>query len=183
MAFSSQQINSGLFIPTTSSFDVSRLYEVEVNSPEFKELLVRLYETINTIAIALNLKDSGYYFLQEFVNGQAYFPNPTLSSSTANQPVARQVFRTVVDFGMLPDTTFKSVAHNIAGINSAYTFTRIYACASDPVAFSYLPIPFASSVAADIISLQVDSTNVTITTASNRNAYTTTYVVLEYIKQ
>ena len=38
-----QQNQVGAFVPTSFIWDVARVGEIEVNSPEFKELLVRLY--------------------------------------------------------------------------------------------------------------------------------------------
>ena len=180
------QSNQGLFIPTTINYDVSQIQDMDVKSKEFKELIVRLVQAYNVTAMAVNLKDTGYYTLEEFLNSQVFFPNPTLTSKTAQTPVFRQVFRKVVDFGTLPNNATKTVAHGIniiAPANTMYSFTKIYATATDPVGFNYIPIPYASSVAADIIELKVNATNVSITTVSNKTAFTKTYVVLEYIKQ
>ena len=170
------QANPGAFLPTTSVWDVATLSEIDVNSDEFKELLVRLYQNINNIALAVNIRDAGYYDQTEFVNGQLFFPNPALSSTTAQTPTFRQVFRKVINFGALPNSTSKSVAHGIQ-ITSEYTFTRIYGCASDTVARSYIPLP------SNTTNIVVDATNVTVTTSSNLAAYATTYIILEYIKQ
>lgn len=172
-------VNPGLFIPTTPTFDVD-----DLKSPEqMKELIVRLSQSINTISMALNLKDSGYYVEEEFVNGQSYFPNPALGSNTPQQPTVRQVFRKVIDFGALPNTATKTVAHNI-DIDSTFTFTRIYGTATDPVGLQYRPIPFSSTIViANNIELSVTATNVLITTGINRSAFTRCFVVLEYIKQ
>ncbi len=176
-------IESGAFVPTTNVWDdISALEQVDISSPQFKELLVRLYQNVNNIAILLNLKDTGYYPQTEFVNGQLYFPQPTLNSSTQVAPIFRQVFRLVINFGALPNSTTKSVAHNIA-INNAYTFTRIYGCASDTVSFHYIPLPYSSATLANNIELSVDATNVTVKTAANFSAYTITYIVIEYLKQ
>lgn len=171
----------GLYVNSTYIFDVQQIQQADVNSAEFKELLVRLYQNINSMCIALNLKDSGYYNTQEFVNGQMWFPNPAYNSSTPVYPAFRQVYRTVVDFGFLPDTGTATVPHYIP-INEAYSFTRIYATASDPVALTYIPIPYASASGIDDLQIDVDATNVIITTASNRTNYTICYVILEYIK-
>ncbi len=101
----------------------------------------------------------------------------------------RQVFRKVIAFGALPNAGTKSVAHGIDTLPQdlpnnyiGFSFTRIYATATDPVNELYIPIPYASNVAANVIEINVDATNVNITTASNKTAYTITYVVLEYIK-
>jgi len=95
--------------------------------------------------------------------------------------VVRQVFRQVVNFGALPNNTTKSVVHGIV-VNTNTTLTRLYAAASDPVNFDYVPIPYAS-VAGTPIELYMDSTNVNITTNADWSSYTITYVIIEYLKQ
>lgn len=182
-----QQTNTGSFVPLTNIWDVQRLQDVDINSEEFKELLVRLYQNINNICMALNIKDVGYYTLSEFLNGQLFFPNPALSSTTAQTPTYRQVFRTVVNFGALPNAGTKSVPHGIA-INpvtpTTYSFTRIYGAASNGSAQnSFIPLPFASPTLNENIKLTVDNTNVNVTTAIDYSSYTICYLVLEYIKQ
>jgi hypothetical protein len=173
-------IYSGAFVPTTNIWDVSQLYDVDVTSPAFKELLVRLYQNINNIAVVLNVKDTGYYLDQEFVNGQLYFPNPNYNSSTAEDPGFRQVWRLVINFGALPNTAAKTFAHGLT-INGAVTFTRIYATASDTTGFNYIPIPYASASGTDNIQIDVNATDVTITTASDRTNFNICYIVLEYL--
>jgi len=170
-----QAYNNGAFVPTSYVWEVQSAQSVDVNSPEFKELLVRLYQNIANIATALNLKDTGYYYLGEFVNGQLYFPNPALNSQTASTARYRQVTRLTVDFGALPNTGVKSVPHGLTP-NAAWTFTRIYATASDTTGLTYIPIP---SFQAD---LSVDAVNVNITTTANLTNYNVCYVVLEYLK-
>src|SRR5579859_3046186 len=93
----------GLFVPTTNVWDTGQIYEANIDNPQLVELLVRLYQNINVVAIALNLKDSGLYFQQEFINGQTFFPNPANSSATELNPSPRQVYRQVIDFGALPN--------------------------------------------------------------------------------
>jgi hypothetical protein len=176
------QANPGSFIPTTNIWDVSALYSTEVTSPEFKELLVRLYQNINLVALSMNTRDAGYYVMTEFVNGQIFFPNPSLTSVTTQAPTFRPVFRKVINFGALPNTGTKSVAHGIT-ITSTFSFTRIYATASDQSGMNYIPIPYASPVLVNNIELNVDATNVNITTGSNRSNFTICYVILEYIKE
>ena len=172
--------NFGLFIPTTNIYEIDDIQTKGLDKELIRNILVHLYQDMNNVAISLNLKDSAYYFDQEFMNSQLLFPNPNLINESS---AGRQIFRTVVNFGALPNTTTKSVAHNIE-INNGITFTRIYACASDPINFSYLAIPYASSSSvANNIEISVNSTNVNIITGANRSSYTTTYVILEYVKE
>lgn len=175
--------NIGLFLPTTQVWDVSDIYRTDVQSKEFKELLVRLYQNLNAMAAAINLKDSALYDTSEFVNGQTFFPNPALSSATTTYPAMRQVYRKVVNFGALPNAAAKSVAHEL-DVNGSYTFTRIYGAASDTVSNVYIPLPYASPTALNMaIELNVTATNVVITTGIDYSAYTICYVILEFIKQ
>lgn len=85
-----------------------------------------------------------------------------------------------INFGTLPNTGTKSVAHNIP-ITVGVTFTRIYATASDTAGSLYIPIPFVETTGNEI-QIDVDATNVNITTTSDRTNFTICYVVLEYIK-
>jgi len=175
----------GSFVPTNFVWDIQQLQQIDVTSPEFKELLVRLYQNINLIALGLNIKDTGLYAISnEVVNGQLWFPNPANTSSTAATPALRQVFRKLVNFGALPDTATKSVPHGITckTTTGGTTFTRIYATASDTTNRVYIPIPYASPTLANNIEINVDATNVNITTGSNRSAFNVCYVILEYIQ-
>lgn len=167
------QSNIGAFIATTNVWDVQSIQSSDID-PKLKELFVRLYQNINNISIILNLKDTGFYTNDAFLTGQQYFPNP--QGQTQDY---RQVLRATIDFGALPNATTKSVAHNIA-ITNDFLFTRIYGCSTNP-STSYIPLPLASPVLNENIKLEVDGTNVTITTGIDRTAYTSCYVVLEYI--
>lgn len=168
----------GSFISTTFVLDVARLEDIDVQSPEFKELLVRLYQDLNRMLFSLNRKISGNYGLSQFVTGSLWFPS-TAATSVANVTY-RPETRIVINFGTLPNTGTKSVAHGI-NCNSGVSFTRIYGTATDPVGFHYIPLPYASPTLVNNIELKVDATNVTVITGSNRTAFTTTYIVLEFL--
>lgn len=170
----------GAFVATSDIFDTQRLYEVEVGSLEFKELIANLQRRTNDIALVLNIKDSGYYALEEFNTGQILFPDPASLATSAQEPVFRPIIRKVINFGSLPNATTKSVAHGIT-FNANTSFVKIYGAATDP-STSYIPLPYAHPTDANNIAVDVDGTNVTITTGSNRTGYTTSYVVLEYIQ-
>lgn len=186
--------NIGNFLPTTQVWDTSEIYSTSVTSPEFKELLVRMYQNLNRMAISLNLRDAGIYDLQEFVNGQIYFPNPAFNSSTPQQSGQRQVFRKVVNFGPLPEVAgTTSIPHGIGfqgtvlgtpnqGTNAGFSFTRIYGAATDPTDLEYVPLPYASATN-DNIELWADQLYVNVKVNSTTwAAYTTCYVILEYLK-
>ena len=131
----------GAFVQTTQVWDIELLQDMNVNSSEFKELLVRLYQQLNNIALVLNIKDTGKYDTQEYVNGQVYFPNPALSSATAQVPQERQVLRKVLNVGPLTITGVNTFAPGIT-CTTQTTFTRIYGVAKQDncTPFGYLPI-------------------------------------------
>lgn len=144
--------------------------------PEEKDLKLRQY--LNDIATATNTKDSGIYDSVETITGQSFLP--TFSIQTAASVTYRTVFRKVIDFGSLPNTATKSVAHGIT-FGTTLSATKIYGAATDP-GTSWLPLPYASPTAANNIELNLDATNVNVTTGSNRTAYTRTFIIVEYIK-
>lgn len=173
-------LNFGSFVPTTFIWEVQQIQSSNIDQ-DVKELLVRIYQNINQMAIVLNTKDSALYVQEEFVNGQVFFPDPALSSKTAQSPTQRQVFRKVINFGALPNATSKSVAHGIT-VDSNVTATRIYGAATNP-GVSLIPIPYVSTTAvANGIEINMDATNINITTGIDLTAYTVCYVIIEYLK-
>lgn len=174
-------VGPGLFLPTTQIIDTQTIQDNPEVDQDLKQILIRVDQAFNDYAQAINLKDTGMYNLQEFVTGQVYFPNPALTSSTAQAPVFRQVFRSVVNFGALPNTALKSVPHGLT-VTAALSWTSIYGTATNPVGLTGIPIP-DTSIAGNIAYLYVDATNVNIETNFNATAFTICYVVLEYIKQ
>jgi hypothetical protein len=172
--------NYGAFLPTTNVWDVNEIYSTDVSSQAFKELLVRLYQNINNIAVMVNIKESGFYNIPEFVTGSQFFPNPSLTSNTMQTPTLRPVLRTLVNFGALPNAASKSIAHNIP-VSANYSFTRIYGTATQPNT-AFIPLPYASVTPGSNIELSVSPTQVTVTTAIDYSAFTICYIILEYIR-
>ena len=179
------QTNKGNFVGTTSLMDVSQLKETSVTSTEFQELLVRLYQVINNIVLSLNLKESGYYVLEEFVTGAEWF-----APSDPRGNTKRQEFRLVMNIGALPPGV-TTRAHGLAmqfdpAVASTWMFTEIYGTAALPnvtaLLSNYYPIPWASPAPGTTnIALQVNGTNVVITNNSGVS-FTSCYVVLKYVK-
>lgn len=173
--------NLSFSVPTTNIWDIAQLQEVDINSDEFKELLVRLYQNVNNIAVAVNAKDTGFYDVNEYLNSQVYFPNPATNSGTASSSDWRSVSRKVVNFGALPNAATKTVAHGITFTTSS-SVTRIYGAATDPVNRLYIPLPYASGTLNKNIEVSLDATNVIVTTSINWSAYTLTYIVIEFLQ-
>lgn len=187
------QVGTSAFISTTQVFDESLIEQLKPGTRDFNEFLVHLSRIINELSILSNMHDTGYYIQEEFINGQRYFPNPALTDPTPPEdrfPIFRQVFRIVIDFGALPNAGAKSVAHGVDTLAedipanySGFSFTRIYGVASDTINEDYIPLPYVAGANGTAVSLDVDATNVVITTSDNKTTFDTTYVVLEYIKE
>jgi hypothetical protein len=166
----------GLYVPTTQVWDVQQFYDMDVNSPQFKELLVRLYQNLNNIAVALNLKESAYYMTKEFLTGQVFF-NPDTNEPEKQRPGYRQV----VNFGALPAAGIQPIPHGLT-LNAYTTATHIYGAATNPTTTELIPLPYSSTVAGDNIEVWIDATNVNIRVAANWSTYTRCIIVIEYLK-
>lgn len=174
-------IYDGIFVPTTDVWDVSEINDIEITSPEFKELLVRMYQNLNRMSLALNLKVSGYYSTTQSVNSKTFFPNPVTSSANSTNP-DRQVMFVTLYFGPLPDTATLSIPHGIT-CTGITTFVDYYGAANDVTGKNYISLPYPSPTAANNIEVSVDATNVNITTGRNRTAFTICYLTLEFLQQ
>lgn len=177
----SNQSNFGSFIPTTNSWEIEEIQSSNID-PKLKELLVRLYQNMNNMAIVVNTKDSALYDTQEFVTGGIYFPNPTQLQPTAMSAIYRPIFRKVINFGPLPNATTTSVYHQIP-INSGYILVNAIGASTKSDMSSMIPLPFSSPTLNENIKLEITPTQINITTGIDRTSYTTTYIVLQYLKQ
>jgi hypothetical protein len=168
-----QQINTGSYVPTTNVWDVARLYEVDINSDEFKELLVRLYQNVNNIALVLNTKSTGYYINEEFVSGKLFF-NPESSDPLQLRPG----YIMAVNTGAL-GAGVTAIDHNIA-VTDSFKWMFIYGSATDTVTIVGYPLPF-SGAAGNNIEVSVTATQVLINNNSGVT-FTDSQVTLEYCK-
>lgn len=90
----------------------------------------------------------------------------------------KTLYEKVVDFGALPNTTSKSVAHNISNLDSV--------CFVDAIANNgsgaYIPVPFVSQSGIQYqLSLNLTTTDIMINTGDNFTNYSA-FVTLQYTK-
>jgi hypothetical protein len=135
------------------------------------------YETFSE---ALNSSDDKAEGYGETVTAERWF-------SEGDNIKKRDCFRKVINFGALPNSGVKTVAHHIKmddGTNILVTqMVDIRAVAWDPTIGGELaiPLPYVDP-AGNNVAISLDKTNVIITTSSNRSNYTKCYVVLEYLR-
>ncbi len=168
------QTNTGSFVPTTAAFDVTALYSVDVTSPEFKELLVRLYQHANTLALSLNTKRTSYFIQEEFNTSGLYFnPNdPSLLNLRPNYCFTK-------DIGPLP-LGLTAIPHGIT-TQPSWKVTTIYGGATRIAPRAYYPLPYPSATGANNISVDIDDTNINIVNNSGI-VFDSSTVVWEYVK-
>ena len=114
------------------------------------------------MAIILNGKVIGTYSLNDSPAGKTYSANAS----------SIQVRRKLIDFGALPNTSTKSVPHGLS-VGSNFRIFDLYIAASNP-GTSYLCIKDQN--------LTLDIININLTTTSNLSAYTSSFVVIEYMR-
>ena len=143
------------------------------------------YEIMNErerdTASVVNVKETGIYELEQQLTSQTWFA-PAGERATQT----RDTFRMVVNFGALPNNTSKSVPHTI-NVTSSTSFTKMYAVATNPSATGTTPFafPIPGTDPTDLtkpVMVWVTTSNVVIKSSSNLSAYTTCYVVLEYLQ-
>ena len=176
MAVNDTNQPNGVFVEETNVWD--QIAGLDPEKPEdLKLLITRLYQNINLISIALNLKDTGIYDnAQEFVTGMNYFPDPNLNSGTPSVANLRPVYRTTVIMGALQGIGVPTAANHNIDPNSSFILTQAYGAATDPIGLNYTPIPNND------IHVDITSTQVIITPTANYSAFTTCYFVVEYLK-
>lgn len=139
-----------------------------------------IVEQFKRISNSVNFKESGFFIDEEVLSGKAFIPVTTTGYTSQT---FRQVLRKVIDFGALPNASTKNVPHNI-NFDSNFTLIDLYACATDPVSFVGIPIPYADTVAlANQVEIDIDATNINITTGIDRTNFTRCYVVIEYLQE
>lgn len=161
--------DSQIFESYVPVFDV-----VPENWEEARQFLV---EQLKKVSNAINIREIGWWLDEELISGKQFFP-----SGASDPPQFRTILRKVIDFGALPDTAMKSVAHGIT-FDANFSLIQMFASATDPTNFIALPIPFASGVLVESVKMDMDATNVNITTYQTRSSFTRCYVTIEYIQE
>jgi len=169
MALLPQQPNNmGNFVPTTIIYDSQRIQEMDVNSKDFKELLKRLYQSINILSLAINAREVGLYPMEELVIGNLYYNADTTQISNL-----RPVFRTTVNTGDLIGAD-NPKPHGIT-FGVTWQPVHIYGVACNTTTKEYWPMPNSD------ITVKVTATDIVITNFSGV-LFDKSSIVIEYTK-
>ncbi len=161
----------------SSSFVRENYIFPDHNSEEYD---VKLRQYLNALGRAVNSKDSGLYSATEVVTGKKFLP--IFGTDKSSSATYRDVFRTVVDTGQLPNGT-KNIAHGIT-IDQNFSLVSLYGAgtAPNPTGINNgIPLPFTDTTTP--LHLSIDQTDIIIITSSAAFlTYTRSFVVIEYIK-
>lgn len=90
------------------------------------------------------------------------------------------IYKKTINFGALPNSTEKTVAHGITNIDKIIKI-EAWAYRASPVTFTNLPYVYAGDVGSDI-GIAVSASSIAINAAANRSNFTECYVTLYYTK-
>ena len=126
----------------------------------------------------------GYKFGEVTVQNTITNPSPAASYSTDEQLTGgtwidgKPIYRKVIDFGALPNSTLKQVPHGISDIDAIVSFNGVTFAKNKTAT----PIPYVYTDSINTVSLFLEGTNVCIQTFGDKTSYINTYVTLEYTK-
>ena len=90
----------------------------------------------------------------------------------------KPLYQKTIDFGALPNSTTKSVAHGISNLDE---IANVYGVAKSQ--YNQIPIPWANNTNTTYdITMYVDDTDVTVMTSIDRSGYTSSTITLQYTK-
>lgn len=132
-----------------------------------KELLRNVYRKINELVYIINTKDTGIYNNEEIFTAQQWY----LEKNVGEQQI---IFRKVFENIALPNAGTTSVAHGL-NLDANWDFIKIYGTAKDPATPAWISL-------ATLTTIDIDTTNINITSTIDLSAYTNGRIVIEYTK-
>ncbi len=148
-----------------------------------EEFRVKIIQMINDMCISINSKESSYYSNEISVTAAKVLPTYRTTLQGDESVYYRTVRRKCVFTTSLPNSSIKTVKHNI--IFPKYSVGwRLWGCASqvarDETLNGFLELPYAHPTPANCISLYCDRDNINITTGTNRSGFNFSFVIVEF---
>lgn len=147
------------------------------------EFRTRLIQMINDMCISINAKESGFYSDEITITGSKVLPTYSNQLQGNRSVYTRSVRRKCIFTEALPNSSAKSVAHNIEFPKTSVGW-RLWGCASqidgNEDLQGFLQMPYAHPTPANCIALYCNRNNVIITTGSDRTNFNFSFVVIEY---
>lgn len=111
--------------------------------------------------------------------------NPGVNFSFSEQDTGQTyvsgeiIYQKTIDFGALPNSTSKDVAHNITGLDFVID---MFGVAKDTSTGDQLPLPYVDDIASFSVRMQITNTIIRLDTSENRTALDTSHITLLYTK-
>lgn len=130
-----------------------------------------------TIPAVNKVTDSDMNEIKAGINGSTTYSTSEIKCGTWID--GKPIYRKVINFGELPNTSSKSVNHNISNLGGVRNLYGICYRSLDGLFF---PLPSASTTLANNIQLTINGISVNITTGIDRTNIQACYVIVEYTK-
>lgn len=91
----------------------------------------------------------------------------------------KPLYRTVVNSGVLPNNSTKTIPHSISNIKK---ITFLHGVAHNTVTDGYIPLPYASVTASQTCMVYASVENIYFTTQADLSNYLESYMIVEYTK-
>jgi len=141
-----------------------------------------IVEQLKSLGNGVNAREIGFFLDQELLSGKAFIPGVNNATDGGSSQQFRTILRKVIVTGTLPNAGTKSVPHNIT-FDANFTLIDMWLAATDPVNFLAFGLAYWDNTGTASITVNMDATNINITTTSNYSAYTRSHVVIEYIQE
>jgi hypothetical protein len=132
------------------------------------QLIMDMYRKINDLVTIINAKTTGIYNNEEYFTCERWHLN-----ARRGQPKA--LYKITVDCGALPNAGTKNIAHGLP-LAATWDIVNIFGVAKNPTT------PIWIQIGEKDMTVDINATNIVITTLVDFSAYTTSYVTIVYIK-
>lgn len=138
---------------------------------------------VNAIASELSTRADHCFLDDEVTPITDYINNYSTTEHVIGKWIdGSTLYEKTVDFGALPNATTKSVAHGISNINKIVSISAVATRSSDGTAIAIPNAYPSTNYITEGAYIDIQNTNIRITTGANKTAFDNTYVTLRYTK-
>jgi hypothetical protein len=146
----------------------------ETDSQDFPVVLKNRFEEISYL---LNRKIEGTFSSEESLTGQRL-----VLDSNPPGVIGNEIFRRVIDFGSLPNSSTKKVPHYIA-ITEDLAITKLYGTATrQGTTGTFAALTFPQKTNVYRVDLEMDGIEVKVVTNYDLSLYLRCFIFIEYVK-
>ncbi len=174
-----------ILLPVTSTLSTGQMWEIKNNTTNAVitvnssggELVQTVTPSMKGKFTCIGVTSTGAIDWDSEVNGVNYIIGSEIATNEYID--GNRVFCKVINFGAIPNNTTKNVAHGISNFDRT-KIVRMNGSAYDGTKF--VPFGLDSTTAANQVTWQIDSTNLTAVTVADRSGYTANRIYIFYYK-